>query len=498
MADIALTEKDVAWQVFRHKKDSLRLSASNIAALAGLHPFKILPELAANLVYQGSAGSLLLKQDATVLGMQLTSPEKVLEDLAAKAGASTKRALAEATRIKQGTKKVASIEEARKIKDLVMKTAAKEGNLSKKELATLQEGSRAAVDTGFGLAHEEEALNLLEAQTKSAVGQRNADVLEWHFICNAIDGVDTVVPTGPAKCRPPYRRRLVRIEDGEGQVGAADSSVENQSETSPNEESEVEVIDVDDAPVMDTATPIEASDSTGQEKSGEQVKLNVESAELPFFSILGSVDGIREEIISLGETDDDSWVLESIVVEVKHRMRKVHPVPPLYEQVQAVAYALMYNLKSAEIVQVLRVKEASSRPKKVPKESENQKNTLDPWLGLLKPDDGGNNGSTKQQDDNEGAESSTSSIGITVSKVKLDDPIMNHRTNWTNHVLPRLRSFVEAVYRIREDDHKRYRLLVSVSESPDSATADGWELLHDECPWLKNCDTAFRNLSKEG
>jgi hypothetical protein len=249
---------------------------------------------------------------------------------------------------------------------------------------------------------------------------------------------------------------------------------------------------------MDTATPIEASDSTGQEKSGEQVKLNVESAELPFFSILGSVDGIREEIISLGETDDDSWVLESIVVEVKHRMRKVHPVPPLYEQVQAVAYALMYNLKSAEIVQVLRVKEASSRPKKVPKESENQKNTLDPWLGLLKPDDGGNNGSTKQQDDNEGAESSTSSIGITVSKVKLDDPIMNHRTNWTNHVLPRLRSFVEAVYRIREDDHKRYRLLVSVSESPDSATADGWELLHDECPWLKNCDTAFRNLSKEG
>jgi hypothetical protein len=57
---------------------------------------------------------------------------------------------------------------------------------------------------------------------------------------------------------------------------------------------------------------------------------------------------------------------------------------------------------------------------------------------------------------------------------------------------------VEAVYRIREDDHKRYRLLLSVSESPDSAPADGWELLHNECPWLKNCDTAFRNLSKEG
>ena len=86
---------------------------------------------------------------------------------------------------------------------------------------------------------------------------------------------------------------------------------------------------------------------------------------------------------------------------------------------------------------------------------------------------------------------------MTVSKVHLDDPVMKHRESWTNIILPRLRSFVDAIYRIRSEDHKRYRLLLANSEDPGGATADGWELLHEECPWLRDCDKAFHRLDRD-
>ena len=82
-------------------------------------------------------------------------------------------------------------------------------------------------------------------------------------------------------------------------------------------------------------------------------------------------------------------------------------------------------------------------------------------------------------------------INITVSRVSLHDPIMMHNHNWKYTVLPRLRSFVNAVYSIRRDDEKRYKLLVALSGTDDKAP---WEILHSECAWLRECDTAFCRL----
>eukprot|EP01083_Nonionella_stella_P136041 413789_1 len=90
--------------------------------------------------------------------------------------------------------------------------------------------------------------------------------------------------------------------------------------------------------------------------------------------------------------------------------------------------------------------------------------------------------------------STSSSIKITSHRVSLDEPIMQHRHNWNNMVLPRLRSFVDAVYNIRGDDDKRYRLLRAtalVSSGDLDDESDWWQIIHDECPWLKDCDTAY-------
>ena len=56
-------------------------------------------------------------------------------------------------------------------------------------------------------------------------------------------------------------------------------------------------------------------------------------------------------------------------------------------------------------------------------------------------------------------------------------------------------SFVDAVYNIRKDDGKRYKLLMAFVQSQQEENGDtekeSWKLLWDECPWLIHCDTAF-------
>jgi hypothetical protein len=79
-----------------------------------------------------------------------------------------------------------------------------------------------------------------------------------------------------------------------------------------------------------------------------------------------------------------------------------------------------------------------------------------------------------------------------VDRISLDDPMYQHGRNWHDVILPRLHSFATAIYTIRQDDCKRYRLLQSCSDPLGQLEPDAWELLFEECKWLKDCDTAFR------
>jgi hypothetical protein len=90
-------------------------------------------------------------------------------------------------------------------------------------------------------------------------------------------------------------------------------------------------------------------------------------------------------------------------------------------------------------------------------------------------------------------QSDESELCMGVIRLDLDDPVLQPRALWHRFVLPRLRSFVEAVYEIRHDDGKRYRLLQSVAcaTADSSQMSHAWSLLHDELPWLLDCDTAY-------
>jgi hypothetical protein len=496
---LASTRKQQLVEAFRTQRHSLRVSASNIAAMTGFHPWKNLPELLLHdLVYQGVQGKDLLRHDAALLGLTLVAPDEVLRQLAQKAGVATGLAVHDALLVKQGITVLPTVQAATAVKEKAVQEAAKV--LSKTELRILKEGVRSAVDTGYGTAHENEALDLYQQQTGWPVEERNAKVFVWQFGLRDDESVGpTVAPLRPASALIRPEKRVIVVNDDTEEEGEAC-----------------------------TYSDARQDDATRNDALGE-----------PFFSILGSVDGIREELAPnnatgaefAGNDDDESWVLRKVIVECKHRMHRIQHTPPLYEQIQTTTYCLMYGVEDADIVQVLRTQQQTkldTRKRHKPSNNDSQ-GTKQTSLDTLINDDGGtdqhneerrneSNGTTDKdnetgprgkvdsvknetrkraanqadRDSTVETDVATSNVTIAVSRISLDDPIMQHRQQWKSCILPRLRSFVEAVYRIRSDDDKRYRMLLAVSDvSADQAAA--WKILVDECPWLETCDTAFYN-----
>ena len=450
-------------EAFTRDSHSLRVSVSNIAAMCGFHPWKNLPELfLMNLVYQGSLGQELLRRDSELLGLELISQEERLLDLARKSGAM--QAVEAALAVKKGT--VTSIQVAAQVKKRAIEIAAKK--LSPSELKELQEGVRSAVDTGFGTALEDNALDLYQQKTGWPVEERNAEIRIWPF---QISGEDTVIPIHPAM--PAQRSNL------------SNSSQKPHSENTP--------IDLTLEDEIDNTLPQNSIQGSTEETISKEKPLQPPVEQISnkaFFSILGSVDGIREELFINGEDhEEDDWVIQKVIVECKHRMNRITPVPPLFEQIQTTAYCLMYDVNEADIVQVLRTGKAERPVRKRAKRelvsnSPEKQATLDNWV---------KNNTLDKNESSKVESMDAANITISVSRILLDDPVMQHRKQWNQVILPRLRNFVEAVYRVRDDDDRRYRMLSALAEQAINSIAP-WNLLFQECPWLKDCDTAFQKI----
>jgi hypothetical protein len=480
-------------QIFQHQQHSLRVSASNVAAMIGFHPWKNLPELLMNLVYQGCDGQRLLRRDSKLLGLTLVSEETILLQIAAKAGDSTRMALQSALQIKDGSKKVETVELAKTLKEKVLQEAKKTGKLNKKEMKVLSEGARSAVDTGYGTAHEDGALDLYEKQCGWPVEQRNAEVREWPFVrledAKLGPGQEnatrveqpTVVPLGTASSG--FRKPKVEL--------GTDAQEEPQTNSAAKRQKVVDLTGDSDVCLPPSDPPMDAKTAFISSSICTPVATEAERSEntKPFFSIMGSVDGIRDELApstdkgsSESPSDDDSWVFRKVIVECKHRMNRIHVVPPLYEQIQTTVYCLMHQIDEADIVQVMR-KDRPVKPKAPVEPKAAPAETLD-TCGEEEANQPNEKPTPKTS-----KEASRKSVTISVSRISLDDPVMQHRTNFTQVVLPRLRSFVEAVFAIRSNDDKRYQLLIATGD--DDQPKKAWQILHNECPWLESCDTPF-------
>ena len=424
---------------FRLKNHSLRLSASRISSLSGFHPYVHLPTLLRDLVYQG--GHLLLREDVKVLGLVLQTEEEILLNLAQQAGPETRRAVKSAIQVKKGATILETTQAAAGIKNNILEAAIKSKKLKPEQFKKLKEGTRSLVDTSFGTHHENDALNLYEKQCGWDVRDRNEAIVSWPFATTEVGLYNSVEPMDVAKERSPYH------------------------------------------------------------VFGDHEKA-------PFFVICGSIDGIRDEIWyppNQHVTDglEEEWDLRRVVVECKHRMHHAFSTPPLYDQIQTTVYCLMFDTTEADIVQVTRrTTESTTRPqtklldhkesqmpKVLPSAVDCSETQHDSTIASMNPSDNKRK-ARKHIPRKEKKVKPKSVVDIAVSRLSLDDPIMQHRTNWESMILPRLRLFVEAVYSVRGDNKKRRSLLLAC-DIASQGPLEAWDLLHQECPWLLDCDTAY-------
>lgn len=479
---------------FKNSPYYIRISASSVAAICGLHPYQNLPNLLFDLVYQSHLGQLLLQEDAQALGLTLvdakTHEREAMLTLASTASSETKALVKKVLEVSDGTRKLQSIDEVRAIQESIKLStinAQKDGRLSAEQVESLVEASRGHVSMGFGTCHEDDALDAYESQIGCRVRERNEALMEWRFrrICDIESELGvTAMPMGQ-----PTRRCWKNISVLTGADHADSGNV-----------------GANDVGVVEKEATISGSSSSVIDK------------EKPFFRIVGAVDGIRDELYMdstsacnsqvevhaaitaachatlsnpshskgsdhngrsaanvesmISDDEDDSWTLRPIIVECKHRMNEAKVPPPLYDQIQTCIYCYMYGVDDADLVQVIRRKS---------KREENGN-------GLLGSDVlGVGNGKGK-------IKSNAEDINITITRVSLTDPIYNHNHHWEATLLPRLASFVDAVYNVRKDDGKRYRLLMArnVENMSNNSDENSWQLIWDECPWLQHCDTAFR------
>mmetsp|Transcript_38588 Transcript_38588/g.81150 ORF Transcript_38588/g.81150 Transcript_38588/m.81150 type:complete len:603 (+) Transcript_38588:211-2019(+) len=524
---------------FQHSSTYLRIPASSVAALCGLHPFQNLPQLLFDLVYQSYLGQTLLQRDAKALGLTLvdakTHERETMLELANAASKETQTLVKQVLEVSDGKRKLQSVEEVQSIQKKIRAQATKaqeKGKLSKKQMDSLVEASRGHVSTGFGTCHEDEALDVYEQRTGCVVRERNEALMEWRF--QRVQDVDGELGVSAAPLGEATRRVWGRAI---GECKKEESGNANQSEDG-TESKPIEIDDGDDGDDCDVLSKdakhnnCSTDDTTGNKENkaadGNGTTQSEKSMKIkPFFRIVGAVDGIRDELYSnppdvktsakttsnhttgvlentinannkqddgahdeynfSDEDDDDQWTLRPIIVECKHRMAEAKVPPPLYDQIQTCLYCHMYNVEEADLIQVVR------RRKKNGTKNTNHSNGS--------KDNDTRNMKLMKNATNDKNQMGNNNINITITRISLHDPIHNHNHHWRATLLPRIASFVDAVYNVRRDDGKRYRLLMSLVQSQKQGEGNNdnvddeeecWKMLWEECPWLLHCDTAYR------
>ena len=623
---IRLREEFVKRKVdeFQKQRHSLRISASQVAALVGYHPYHEVPKSLLDLVYQGRWGKKLLLQDSNLLGIVLTTEEEVLERLVTKAGKSTKKAY---ERMKQEQHKVNHVQQIKQIQTTLKTLAKTSGNLNKDELQHLQEGVRSSVYTGFGTWNESPTLDFLQDKYGWEIGQRNEEIRSLYFTThvNPHDGTPTLIPIKDHNNQQSMNKVILKeksmMNEKNENHEKCDKEIVNKTKytskkqdisnnkslyqskfESPSslhiERSIEDQMDKESNLIDDSAT----KDNSNDENNGisildwKKLRSNLnqrlrQKTVMPFLRIMGSIDGIRDELYP---SSNDDWELRQVLVELKHRIHTLKSPPPLYDQIQTMIYCFMYELDHADIVQVLRTKKkkkTTNRTTKVqtnlqphqegisdtdsrnsthdafeqnmeecsnkgtpspiiPMKSMNQINKNGPEISkenmniidlsldsdeerndtvnnftcdnkkyslddeetdndcnimstnrTNKTDEGTMTESCVQEnskDDKDGGDKDPRNeeimMDVLVYRLSLDDMVMQHRQNWNNTILPRLRSFAEAVYNIRSNDDKRYSLLYAMSQDRPDHLLNSWNIIFQECPWLRKCDTAFHKL----
>lgn len=352
----------------------LRISAGRAASAAGLHPYTDVGEMFLEFVYQDLPELLL--RDAAVAGVEVLSAQDERERLLAKCGA--REAFAEALRRGAASQGVEALKSARADVARIASEVQAAGRVTAEEAAEIQRALELEINLDFGERHEDSAVAAYSKRIGLPVygDQHRVKVaMPWPSGCGNAPTAADLAMTGvlPAHRIGSRREELDRGFGGGGMFG----------------------------------DPREA-----------------------FFYLTGFTDGIVD--IPVAQTTPqptlsggappcaaDAAPVETVVVEVKHRMGRIPEPPNLYDVVQLGCYCRVLGCSRGHLVQCLREGAAVGR---------------DGCVGELR-----------------------------VSELDFREGSVD-RKGWDESVLPGMYAIVQAVYAARADEALRLRLLRASTE----------------------------------
>ncbi|ETV94839.1 hypothetical protein H310_11505 [Aphanomyces invadans] len=269
----------------------LRIPASKVAALIGLHEYGNPVEDFLEMLYQGLDD--LLHLDASVLHMEVTTKDAELDALIRKSGADA--ALNTVLKWTADTRTTANVNDAMSLSHKVQNhvdKARKKHKLTKEEGQKLQEALASKLRQSVGKRNESLAIQLYENQHGVEIHSTNDKL---YFLYFPHPGqVKALTCPSPCPC---------------DKAKALENFIERADKTSLHPR-------------------------TGQH-----------------FSVCGMVDGVAD-VLRIDDADD-SWTTERIVVEVKNRMGRFRDPVPLHDVIQMAVYMKMLGVRQGDMVQCI-------------------------------------------------------------------------------------------------------------------------------------------------
>lgn len=432
MGDAAINEpvdKAVIIEKLNSRKSAqiVRFSCSEISGIAGYNPRQDEILLLEKYVYQDLDD---LKQlDADNLGIEIITAEEEIDLMLDLFEEEDRKKLKEIEKKIEVAENLNSNAKAHEYLDEIAALMKEERVLKKVstvEREAVEEEFLKRIKMGYGVSCEDVSLNKYEALTGFSVVERNMQYIKMKVL--------------------PPEEPLVEVDP----TNVFNTLIAQSKKISELQKQYIEL--ASSSGMFDA----KSSSGSGGNSNGLIKKARVAKYKKPPFLLIGRVDGMSYQLDMTSE-DPSAWTELKVVVEMKSRVYQIFSPPPIYDQIQLVSYLMILNCSHGDLVQSI-----TDRKRKIGEVEgqSSQRTAAAPPKVVVK------NTNEIHYDDT-----------FSISRVSLDGPPYYHRKHWDEVILPRLRSFHDAVLTMRKDDGLRYSYLLA---TPDEKRS----MLYKLCPYF--------------
>lgn len=311
----------------------LRISCSDIAAVCGFNPWSKMDALFEKYLYQDLPE--LMEMDAQNLDTEFITIEQQISGILDKLDEDDKRQLKlldcdvlNSDLLNNNAKAEEFLAQVK----LLMDNKKVIDKLNRDELKVIADEYRGRIRRNYGIHCEHKLLDRYEEHCGFPVTERNLQSIKM-----------VVMPLENSGAKKSMSSFSVdhRLYNSSTEVPTPLSSSSNGSSSGS-----IRMRDAFSELLM--ASKRSSAECKLQALSDKRKRRKGDSSRTPSFVLVGRVDGISHQLDTSSE-DATMWRSVKVVVEMKSRVKRVAPTPPLYEQIQLVSYMTILDCSCGDL-----------------------------------------------------------------------------------------------------------------------------------------------------